>query len=102
VILAIAIGLTLTLGASGTALARDARGAFIINSNHPDPTVPRHRHRIKVKSRRTFPNEPQCCGSIPMIHTETCGECGYQVEHGTRLAPNGALERFRTRSYLPR
>jgi hypothetical protein len=83
-----------TIGMTSPALARPARGAFIHNTNHPDPTVAPHKHRLEWKSRRTLPNDPQCCGSVPRIHTGTCTTCGYQREFGTRLTPSDTLERF--------
>jgi len=98
-ILATLIGFGLSLGTIDEAAARDARGATITNTNHPDPTAQQHKHVFVHRSRRTFPNEPQCCGSVPRIHTSTCTRCGYEVEQGTREAPNGSLEVFRTSRY---
>ena len=98
-IAAVALGLSLVLSGATPALARNARGATITNSNHPDPSMPRHQHEYDLRTRRAFPDDPQCCGSIPRIDNRTCRKCGKDIEEGVRLTHDGFLERYRRVTY---
>jgi hypothetical protein len=93
--LALSIGLTMTLGAAGDAQARNARGARLWNTNHPDPTVAPHRHKDVFTSRKAT-KEQACCVWKPMIDAMTCVTCGRE----RRFDPSTG--RLNPRIYFPR
>lgn len=104
-LLVVILGLGMGLGMNDQAEARNARGATIENGNSPDPTVPPHKHDMEVKERRSFPKDPQCCGSIPRTTTFTCKTCGFFLEDGWCLETDKdgdeVLTPYKTSGYPP-
>lgn len=87
-ILALVAGFGLVLGA-GSASAGNARGAFIHDTNHPDPTVPPHQHELRFESRKATV-EQACCVWNPTINAEICQSCGAERRYDNatgRLGP---------------
>jgi hypothetical protein len=73
-ILAVVAGLATPFAIGSPSEAREARGAFIYSTNHPDPTVAPHRHRMKTRTIRLTDSQ---------IELSKCRSCGLVLETET-------------------